>query len=275
VLALDLPGPPGPLVRVDASQLDQLLLNLVVNARDAMRLGGAVRIGVAAVTLAEELAEPGGVVPPGAWAMLRVEDAGTGIAAADLPRIFEPFFTTRRNEGGTGLGLPTVVGVMRQSGGHVTVASRLGEGTEFRLWFPAVTAAADTAPEPPPPAPPRRDGPRRVLLVEDEAPLRRLAAHALKAAGHDLREAADAEDALALVEDGFAPEVLVSDVTMPGEMDGLALADALRGRLPSLSVVLVSGYAERAVGDGVAARGYTFLEKPFAMKAMLAAVAAA
>lgn len=272
LLSLDLPQAPRPLVRVDGSQLDQLLLNLVVNARDAMPAGGLIRIAIAPVSLAVERAEAGGVVPPGDWVVLRVEDGGSGIAPTDLPRIFEPFYTTRRTEGGTGLGLPTVLGVMRQSGGHVTVASRVGEGTEFRLWFPAVTSVTEVAALPPQAQAPARDGPRRVLLVEDEVPLRRLAAHALKAAGHELREAGDAEEALEVVQDGFMPEVLVSDVTMPGEMDGLALADALRGRLPTLSVVLVSGYAERAVGDGVASRGYIFLEKPFPMKALIAAI---
>ena len=271
-LTLDLPAKPGPLVRVDGSQLDQVLLNLAVNARDAMPAGGPIRIGMAALTLASERVEPGGVVPPGDWVVLSVTDAGRGIAPGDLPHIFEPFFTTRRMEGGTGLGLSTVLGIMRQSGGHVTVSSRLGEGTEFRLWFPAVAAAAAVAPARPPAALPAPGAARRIVLVEDEAPLRRLAAHALTAAGHAVCEAEDAETALEAVRAGFMPHVLVSDVTMPGEMDGLALADALRGQLPDLSVVLVSGYAERAVGEGVTGRGYTFLEKPFRMKALLATI---
>ena len=274
LLTLDLPPAPGPLVRVDGSQLDQVLLNLAVNARDAMPAGGSIRIGVEAMALPAERAEPGGVVPAGEWVVLTVEDSGRGIAPADLPRIFEPFFTTRRTEGGTGLGLSTVIGILRQSGGHVTVASRLGAGTAFRLWFPAVAEAAEAAPAAPPPAPAAvaAGAARRVLLVEDEVPLRRLATHALKSAGHEVCEAEDAEAALEAVAGGFAPEVLVSDVTMPGEMDGIALADALRAEWPGLSVVLVSGYAERAVGDGVAARGYTFLEKPFRMAALLGAV---
>ncbi|MEO3474520.1 ATP-binding protein [Roseomonas sp. CAU 1739] len=272
LLTLDLAAQPGPRVRVDGSQLDQVLLNLAVNARDAMPAGGAIRIRLEALALASERVEPGGVVPPGDWVVLSVADAGRGIAPADLPRIFEPFFTTRRTEGGTGLGLSTVLGIMRQSGGYVTVASRLGEGTEFRLWFPAVAEVAVPAPMRPAPATPSPAAARRVLLVEDEAPLRRLAAHALKAAGHAVHEAEDADAALEAVEAGFVPEVLVSDMTMPGEMDGLALADALRGQWPDLSVVLVSGYAERAVGEGLADRGYAFIEKPFRMKVLLAAI---
>lgn len=268
-----LPTPPGPLVRVDPSQLDQVLLNLVVNARDAMPHGGTIRIAVEMRHLASELAGTGALVPAGDWVVLSVADGGKGIAATDLPRIFEPFFTTRRGEGGTGLGLPTVLGILRQSGGHVTVTTRLGEGTTFDLWFPAMSAPADAAV-----APVRRRGPaapgqsRRILLVEDEAPLRRLAAHALKGAGHELHEAEDAETALEAVDQGFTPEVLISDVTMPGEMDGIALAEALRERLPDLHVILASGYAERAVGDGVAERGFIFLEKPFRMAALISAV---
>jgi two-component system cell cycle sensor histidine kinase/response regulator CckA len=154
----------------------------------------------------------------------------------------------------------------------VTVVSRLGEGTAFRLWFPAVAAPAEQAAPPPPLARLAPDAPRRVLLVDDEPPLRRLAAHALKAAGHEVREAEDAEVALEAVAEGFVPEVLVTDVTMPGEMDGLALADALRRAMPDLSVVLVSGYGERTVGEGLSGRRYAFLEKPFRMKALLAAV---
>ncbi|MBW6397307.1 response regulator [Roseomonas sp. HJA6] len=266
------PPAPGPLVRVDASQLDQVLLNLVVNARDAMPAGGRIRIAVETRHLDDDLVAPGAVVPAGDWVVLSVADAGRGITPTDLPRIFEPFFTTRRDTGGTGLGLPTVLGILRQSGGHVTVATRLGEGTTFHLWFPEVGATAEAAPAPPSVAA-RSSGPRRVLLVEDEAPLRRLAAHALKAAGHEVQEAEDAETALEAVEGGFAPDVLVTDITMPGEMDGFTLAEMLRERLPAMSVVLASGYAERAVGEGVAERGFAFLEKPFRMAALLGAVA--
>nr|WP_246521945.1 ATP-binding protein [Neoroseomonas terrae] len=272
-LGLHLPPKPGPFVRVDGSQLDQVLLNLVVNARDAMPDGGTIGIRVAALTLAEQRIETGGVVPPGDWVVLSIEDAGRGIAPADLPRIFEPFFTTRRSEGGTGLGLPTVLGILRQSGGQVTVETRPGEGTAFHLWFPAVTDMREAAPVPTRAAPAAADVPRRVLLVDDEAPLRRLAAHALKAAGHEVREAEDAETALEAVRAGFVPDVLVSDVTMPGDMDGFALAEGLRDLVPGLLVVLVSGYAERAVGEGLSGQSLVFLEKPFRMKALLEAIA--
>jgi len=266
---------PEPRVRVDPAQLDQALLNLVVNARDAMPAGGRIRIAVETVRLETEHAAPGGVVPPGTWAVVTVADSGGGIPRELLGRIFEPFFTTRREAGGTGLGLSTVLGIMRQAGGHVTVASEPGRGSAFRLWFPAVAAAAEEAPAPPAPARPASGAPRRVLLVEDEAPLRRLILRALTAAGHEVAEAEDAEAAIGVVQAGFVPEVLVSDVTMPGEMDGLALAEALRARLPGLAVVLASGYAERAVGEGLAGRGLRFLEKPFRMAELVSAVAEA
>jgi two-component system cell cycle sensor histidine kinase/response regulator CckA len=270
VLDLELPGPRA---RVDPSQLDQALLNLVVNARDAMPGGGTIRIGLAAMDLAAEEVAQGALIPPGAWAVLTVADQGGGIAPALLPRIFEPFFTTRRGQGGTGLGLSTVLGILRQSGGHVSVASQPGQGTAFRLWFPRSDAPVPA--EAAPAAPAAAAASRRVLLLEDETPLRLLARRALVAAGHEVRAAEDAEAALAVVEDGFVPEVLVSDVTMPGEMDGLALAEMLRERLPGLSVVLVSGYAAATVGDGLAGRGARFLQKPFRLAELAAAVAAA
>jgi two-component system cell cycle sensor histidine kinase/response regulator CckA len=271
VLALD---SPGPRARVDPSQLDQALLNLVVNARDAMPEGGTIRIGLATTRLAAEEVAQGGVIPPGDWAVLGVADEGGGIPAALLPRIFEPFFTTRRGHGGTGLGLSTVLGILRQSGGHVSVAPAEGRGTVFRLWFPLSAAPAEAVPEAPPPAPAQAAA-RRVLLVEDEAPLRLLTRRALAAAGHEVCAVEDAEAALAAVDDGFVPEVLVSDVTMPGDLDGVALAEALRLRFPGLPVVLVSGYAEATVGEGLAGKGMRFLEKPFRMAALAAAVAAA
>jgi two-component system cell cycle sensor histidine kinase/response regulator CckA len=235
--------------------------------------GGSIRIGVAAVDLAAEEVAQGAVIPPGAWAVLSVVDQGGGIAPALLPRIFEPFFTTRRGQGGTGLGLSTVLGILRQSGGHVSVASSPGQGTAIRLWFPRsdAPAVADAAPVAEPVAP----AARRILLVEDEPPLRLLARRALVAAGHEVQAAEDADAALAVIEGGFVPDVLVTDMTMPGEMDGLALAEALLERLPGLSVVLVSGYAAATVGEGLAGRGMRFLEKPFRMAELAAAVSAA
>ncbi|WP_137124621.1 ATP-binding protein [Roseomonas sp. HF4] len=290
-LVFDVPRP-GPRVRVDLAQLDQVLVNLVVNAREAMAGGGAIRVALQEVALATEEVAQGSVIPAGRWAVLSVADEGPGIPPEILSRIFEPFFTTRRGDGGTGLGLSTVLGILRQSGGHVSVMPGVARGTVFRLWFPCAEGAVAVAPVAAPAAPglvaapaapglvaapavPRLAAARRVLLVEDEAALRLLARRALTEAGHVVEVAEDAEAALAAVEAGFRPDLLVSDVTMPGEMDGLGLAEALRARLPGLPVILVSGYAAATVGEGLAGRGVRFLEKPFRMAELVAAVAEA
>lgn len=274
VLEADVPRP-GPSVRVDPGQLDQVLMNLVVNARDAMPEGGRIAIAAETVVLAAPEVTQGGVIPAGAWAVLSVSDSGPGIAPDVLPRIFEPFFTTRRGDGGTGLGLSTVLGILRQSGGHVSVESRPGQGTRFRLWFPAVAEAAAAMDAPAVAVADTPARPRRVLLVEDEAALRMLARRALETAGHRVCAVEDAQAALAAVAEGFAPDLLVTDITMPGEMDGLGLAEAMRARSPGLPVVLVSGYAEATVGEGLGGRGMRFLEKPFRMADLIAAVGVA
>lgn len=271
VLELDLPRP-GPLVRFDLAQLDQVLVNLVVNAREAMAEGGTIRIAVATHALPSEEVAQGSVIAPGEWVVLSVSDEGRGIAPEILPRVFEPFFTTRRGQGGTGLGLSTVLGIMRQSGGHVSVAPGVGQGTVFRLWFPAaqgvVAATREVATAPKPAAEARH----RVLLVDDEPAIRLLARRALEGAGHEVQVAEDAEAALDAIAAGFAPDVVVSDVTMPGDMDGIGLARALRDERPGLPVILVSGYSEGTVGEGLAGLGIRFLEKPFRMAELVAAV---
>jgi two-component system cell cycle sensor histidine kinase/response regulator CckA len=269
-LELDLPRP-GPLVRVDLAQLDQVLVNLVVNAREAMAEGGTIRIAVATHTLPAEEVAQGSVIPPGEWVVLSVSDEGRGIAPEILQRVFEPFFTTRRGQGGTGLGLSTVLGIMRQSGGHVSVAPGAGQGTVFRLWFPAAQGATTAAPPPAAPGPAAGTR-RRVLLVDDEPAICLLARRALEGAGHEVRVAEDAEAALDAIAGGFVPDVVVSDVTMPGDMDGIGLVRALRAERPALPVILVSGYSEGTVGEGLSGLGIRFLEKPFRMAELVTAV---
>ncbi|MFT8246734.1 ATP-binding protein [Roseomonas sp. BN140053] len=301
------PGVPGRRVRVDPVQLDQVVLNLASNARQAMGGRGRLSIGTGTVVALRE--EPGlpDPLPPGRWSVLTVSDTGPGIPPELLPRIFEPFFTTRTEEGGTGLGLATVHGIIRQSGGALQVSSRLGEGSSFRIFLPryqgeeagavattpeqqASTASEQPAPATPAPvadAVPRAGAagggvapengpalaagpdaaapaprPPQVLLVDDEAPLRRLAERALTAQGMQVHAADGGEDALDLLAGGFVPDVLVSDVAMPG-MDGLALARAARAALPALRVVLVSGYAEAALDGGGVEPGTRFLAKPY------------
>jgi two-component system cell cycle sensor histidine kinase/response regulator CckA len=211
-------------------------------------------------------------VPAGRWTVLEVADTGQGIAPEDLPRIFEPFFTTRIDQGGTGLGLATVHGIVRQSGGFMVVDSTPGQGTRFRILLPRVEGEAEALAAPPVVTPEPAIGP--VLLVEDEAPLRRLAERTLRRAGHDVAVAEDAETALEMVEAGLVPGQLVSDVAMPG-IDGVALAQALRARFPALPVLLVSGYAQSAVEAAPEAAGIRFLAKPYSPAGLVKAVAKA
>ena len=262
----------GAVIHVDPGQLDQVILNLAVNGRDAMPQGGRLRLATTLRVLAAAEPAQGAMVPPGRWAVVELADEGPGMAPETLARIFEPFFTTKRELGGTGLGLSTVLGILRQSGGHVSVASRAGEGTVFRLWFPCQDGAP--TPEPaPPPAPPAPAGTRRILLVEDEAPIRRLAARILTEAGFEVTALEDAEAALEHLADGAeAPDLLISDVSMPG-MDGVALAQALRARFPGLPVLLISGYAEAMLGADRMREGMRHLQKPFRMAELRDAVA--
>ena len=253
------PGALGRRVRVDPVQLDQILLNLATNARDAM--GGQGRLTVATDTALALREEPGypDPLPPGRWTVLEVTDTGPGIPPEILPRIVEPFFTTRAAEGGTGLGLATVHGIVRQSGGALHIESRPGL-TRFRVHLPR--HEGETEPEPSPPVAPEIPVRRHILLVDDEAPLRRLAAVALERAGHKVTQAEDGDTALEMIEDGLRPAALVSDIAMPG-LDGVALARATRALLPHMPVVLVSGYAEAALGQDMGREGIVFLPKPY------------
>lgn len=287
---------PARRVRIDPTQLDQVVMNLALNARDAMPEGGSLRIATGhAVVLAPETIGTE-TLPAGRYAMLEVVDSGAGIPAEVLPRIFDPFFTTRREQGGTGLGLSTVHGIVRQSGGFIAVDSRRGEGTRFRIWLPRHDGPADPvvpmamlapgtppapaapAQGPPPgvilppaaPAPLPPPGTAPVLLVEDEVPLLRLAERALRRAGFEVMTAGCAEEALELLERGAPqPLALVSDVVMPG-LDGLELTARLRDRWPELPVLLVSGYAEAALGRDLAAERIRLLAKPYGLGALIA-----
>ncbi|MCX7685962.1 MAG: ATP-binding protein [Acetobacteraceae bacterium] len=267
-LRLDLEEP-GRCVRVDPSQLDQVVVNLAVNAAQAMPGGGRITISTGHRTVLAP--EPAGrtTIPPGRWVTLDVADTGPGIPPEVLPRLFEPFFTTRREQGGTGLGLATVLGILRQSGGEITVESAPGEGARFRVWLPRHPGPPDPVETPPESAAKPHPG-ARILLVEDEAPLRRLAERALLRAGYVVDSAADAEEASDRL-DGPPPGLLVSDVSLPGR-DGLALARAARAAWPDLPVLLMSGYAEAALGTDLAAEGIAFLGKPFTPAELLAAV---
>jgi len=255
-------------IRADKRQLEQVLMNLVVNARDAMPQGGEIRIETEVVTLEDPLKRERATVPPGNYVTVRVRDEGTGIPADKVQKIFEPFFTTKRTGKGTGLGLSTAYGIVKQTGGFIFVDSVQGSGTEFILYFP-VYDAVDVKPVPAP-APAlsitSKQGEGVVLLVEDEAPVRAFASRALRLRGYTVLEAESAEDALRTLEDPtLNVDVFVTDVVMPG-MDGPTwVREALKKR-PDVRVVFVSGYAEGAFGDSQpSVPNAIFLPKPFSL----------
>jgi two-component system cell cycle sensor histidine kinase/response regulator CckA len=259
-LELDLEEP-GRMVRVDPTQLDQVLVNLAVNAGGAMPGGGTLKIATGRRLLLAAVTEGGETIPPGRYATLEVSDTGAGIAPDVLPRIFDPFFTTRRSAGGTGLGLSTVQGIVHQSGGYLSVKSTPGEGTSFCITLPRHEPLPVTAaPALPASLPPAANIAGPVLVVDDEAPVRGLSARALRRAGWEVIEAANAGEALEAVTGKLA--LVVSDVIMPG-LDGPALVQALRQRQPGLPALLMSGYADARQREALAAQDIRFLAKPF------------
>ena len=274
VLALEEPGRD---VRIDPTQLAQVLMNLAVNARNAMAAGGRLTIASGHRLMLRPEAFGGDLVPAGRYASLSVADTGGGIPPDVLPRIFEPFFTTRREAGGTGLGLSTVHGIVRQSGGFMAVESTPGQGTRFDILLPRYEDPALWQPEPAPaPAPVLRPpASRTLLLVDDEAAVRRLAERVLTRAGWNVVAAPSAEDALELLEGGELGPALgcvVSDVVMPG-MHGPDLVGHLRRIWPGLPALLMSGYADASLRDSLTAADISFLHKPFAMAELTGALA--
>lgn len=266
----------GP-IRADKRQLEQVVMNLVVNARDAMPGGGVIRVETEALTLAQELRRDRAVVPAGRYALIRVSDDGHGIASEHLDKIFEPFFTTKRQGEGTGLGLSTVYGIVKQSGGFVFVDSAVGEGTVFHLYFP-IHDTWDEAEIPAKTAPRNivlRQGEGVVLLVEDEAPVRAFASRALRLRGYTVLEARDAEEALRTLEDpSLEVDIFVTDVVMPG-LDGPSwVKQALQTR-PDAKVVFMSGYAEDCLAEEQGRiPNSVFLPKPFSLTELATTVQA-
>lgn len=263
-------------IRADRRQLEQVIMNLVVNARDAMPEGGPIEVSTQNVTLAEDLIRDRACVPAGDYVMVRVADQGVGIAADKLSKIFEPFFTTKRPGEGTGLGLSTAYGIVKQSGGYIFCDSTLGQGTTFALFFPAhVMAVGEVADAPSRPPPPRtaHQGQGVILLVEDEAPVRAFASRALTMRGYTVVEADCAEAALKLLDDpALSIDVFVTDVIMPG-MDGPSwVREALKKR-PGTRVVFVSGYSEESLTeDRDRIPNAVFLPKPFSLSELTATV---
>jgi len=260
----------GP-IRADRRRLEQVLINLVVNARDAMPDGGSIRIETETRNLTEPMLRDKATVPAGEYSVIRVIDTGTGIPADKIEKIFEPFYTTKRVGEGTGLGLSTVYGIVKQSGGYVFVTSVVGEGTTFELFFPVhdLPEIAEPAPETakaPPPRAVMRKGEGVVLLVEDEAPVRAFASRALRMRGYTVLEAENAEEALkALADPSLEVDVFVTDVVMPG-LDGPSWVKRALEDRPNVRVVFVSGYAEDCLSEDQARiPNSVFLPKPFSL----------
>ncbi|MGB5864659.1 MAG: ATP-binding protein [Sulfitobacter sp.] len=256
-------------IRADKRQLEQVLMNLVVNARDAMPSGGEIRIITEATTLIEPLSRDQVTVPVGQYITIKVSDDGSGIPTDKLPKVFEPFFTTKRTGEGTGLGLSTAYGIIKQTGGYIFVDSTEAVGTCFTLYFP-VLANAEVLPAPKvtvalSPLQKTVNG-GVILLVEDEAPVRAFASRALRLRGFTVLEAENAEAALATLEDeSLQIDCFVTDVVMPG-MDGPSwVREALKAR-PGVRVVFVSGYAEDSLGEAQQKiPNSVFLPKPFSL----------
>ncbi|HET8723200.1 MAG TPA: PAS domain-containing protein [Anaeromyxobacteraceae bacterium] len=256
-------------VRCDPARLEQVLVNLVVNARDAMPQGGVLQVSIENVSVAAADAD----LPGGDWVRLRVADSGTGMSPEVQEHLFEPFFTTKEAGGGTGGGLAIVYGIVRQAGGHVRVRSVPADGTTVDVFLPR---AEPGAPQEPAAAPARSpSGSGSVLLVEDDASVREAAARALRGAGYDVVAAAGAEEATAAFRASVrAPAILVTDVIMPGST-GRELADRLRAERPGLQVLFLSGHSHELIGPhGVLEPGVAFLAKPFTASTLLAKVRA-
>jgi two-component system, cell cycle sensor histidine kinase and response regulator CckA len=273
-------------VKVDVSQFEQVIINLAVNARDAMPDGGKLTVKTSNVTTDEaaQLSYKG--MPAADYVRIDVADTGTGIPAEIVDKIFEPFFSTKEVGKGTGLGLSTVYGIVKQTGGFVYVDSEAGQGTSFRIFLPRHRPELEAAPEPhvaggaarqaaAEPPKPQADltGHGTILLVEDEDGLRSLNARGLRSRGYSVIEAANGVEAMeALDEKNGAVDLVVSDVVMP-EMDGPTLLKEMRQRNPNLKIIFVSGYAEEAFDKSLPENEqFAFLAKPFALSALVAKV---
>jgi len=264
------------LVRVDPGQFDQVIINLAVNARDAMPGGGTLTIRTNSVTMDQPVQRGPELMPAGDYITIEVSDTGTGISRENLGRIFEPFFSTKEVGAGTGLGLSTVYGIVRQTDGFVFVTSELGQGASFTIALPRIEAepGAETKTLAPPGEADNADltGSGTVLLVEDEDAVRLFGARALRNKGYRVIEARSGEQALDVLRGDEHIDVLITDVVMPG-MDGVTLARLVRIERPAIRIILISGYSEDVARNGIDPNeGIHFLPKPFSLKQLAGAV---
>jgi PAS domain S-box-containing protein len=255
-------------VRADAGQIEQVIMNLAVNARDAMPSGGKLTIETSNITLDEDYARYHATLQPGDYVMVSISDTGAGMDAETQSRIFEPFFTTKGTKG-TGLGLSTVYGIVKQSGGYIWVNSEVGKGATFKIYLPRVASAEEGIPQVAAPVEPRHiePGTETILLVEDEANLRYLARQYLEKQGYKVIEAADGAVAMqiAVAHEGVI-HLLLTDVIMPG-MNGRELAQRISEIRPNVKILYMSGYTENVVGhNGTLDVGVRLLAKPFNLR---------
>jgi two-component system cell cycle sensor histidine kinase/response regulator CckA len=265
-------------VKADVNQFEQVVVNLAVNARDAMPNGGKLAIRTANVSAQEAARLDVSAMPPADYVVVEVSDTGSGMTPDVVEKIFEPFFTTKEVGKGTGLGLSTVFGIVKQSGGYIDVDSKPGEGTIFRIYLPRHIPDVQEAPEETKADAPKKPaadmtGQGTILLVEDEDPVRAVNARALSARGYTVLEAESGVAALEIIQERGAPvDLVVSDVVMP-EMDGPTLLGELRKLYPDLKVIFVSGYAEEAFRKNLPeGEEFNFLPKPFSLRQLVETV---
>ncbi len=257
-------APDLPRIEADMGMLEQVIMNLAVNARDAMPKGGKLVIATAFVTLDETSAKQHAGARPGAFVCLTVKDSGCGMDRTTLERIFEPFFTTKDVGKGTGLGLATVYGIVKQHRGWVEVESERGKGSAFKIFFPAVVGSGQSLPEPTDAPGDIRGGTESILVVEDETGLRELVHEVLRHYNYEVAVAGSGAEALRVWEEYDGKfDLLLTDMIMPGGMTGRDLAEELRRRKPELNVIYSSGYSAELIESDPAFDEMSFLAKPY------------
>lgn len=266
-------------VRIDPVQLETTIVNLSLNARDAMPNGGVLTIETGNASLDDGYCRTHEELRPGDYVMISVSDTGTGMTPEVLARAFDPFFTTKDVGKGTGMGLSMVYGFLKQSGGHVNIYSEVGRGTTLRLYLPRYAGDGTAIPESARAEVARAAGGELILVVEDNPDMRLVTVKQLRDLGYRCEEAENAEQALALLETGPAPDLLFSDVVMPGQKDGIDLACDVAAMYPSTAILLASGFTERTTLRTVERQGrpiaFAMLDKPFRKIDLARAVASA
>jgi CheY-like chemotaxis protein len=251
-------------VKADPAQIEQVIMNLVVNARDAMTAGGRILLETSNVDLDSDYADEHVTVKPGKYVMLAVSDSGIGMSQQTIAHIFEPFYTTKESGSGTGLGLSTVYGIVKQSGGYIWVYSEPGKGSTFKVYLPRAEDPVEQLETIQSPALQTQRGWETILLVEDEEAVRELIRTVLTEYGYDVLPARDPEHAIKLAK-SYARDIhmLLTDVVMPG-MSGRELANSVSLRRPGIRVLFMSGYTDNVITTGgMLEKGLAFLQKPF------------